>query len=134
MREEEYKLSEESAKEQLDLLLDFYDVDLFSVDKTGEMKETIERKLVNAIRQGKLEIENTSEEFLVKQNLRNGKQFVYHELTGMAKVQMERFKGQTERLYGLLAILSKKPITEIQKFSGSDVSIAEYLALIFLAG
>lgn len=133
MREENYVLSEESAREQFDLLLDFYDVDLLRLDKTGEFKDLVESKLIKAIRQGKVEIEN-GEKFLVKQTLRNGKEIVYKELNGMAKVHMERFKERHERLYGLLAILSGKRTTDIQQISGSDVSIAEYLGTIFLAG
>lgn len=127
-------LSEESAKEQLDLLLDFYDVDLMSLDEEGKLKNIIERKLIKAIQEGRVEIDNNEDCFQVKQNLRDGTTFVYNELTGMAKVQMDRFKGQHERLYGLLAMLSKKPIEKIQKISGPDLSIAEYLGLIFLAG
>jgi len=127
-------LSEESAKEQLNLLLNFYDVDLESLDEEGKLKKVVERKLIRAIRQGKVEIENDTEGFVVKQNLSSGTQFIYRELTGMAKVQMDRYKGQHERLYGLLAMLSKKPIEQIQKISGPDLAIAEYLGLIFLAG
>lgn len=131
---EEYKLSEESAQEQLDLLFNFYDVDLSIMDEEDKLKNSIERKLIKAIRLGRLEVENNSEGFFVKQNLRDGTQFIYRELTGMAKVQMDRFKGQHEKLYGLLGMLSKKPIEQIQKISGFDLTVAEYLALIFLAG
>jgi hypothetical protein len=130
----ENPISEESARVQLDQLLDFYDVDLDLVGEDGKMKLLAERKLIKAFREERIRIENSAEEFLVVQILRDGTEFVYHELNGMAKVQMERFKGQHERLYGLLAILSKKPITQIQQISGPDLAIAEYLSLIFLAG
>lgn len=129
----ETQICEDSAREQLNLLLDFYDVDL-SLVGDGTLKILVERKLIKAITQSQLEITNTAEGFLVTQTLRNGTQFVYRELNGMAKVQMDRFKGQHERLYGLLAMLSKKPIEQIQKISGPDLAIAEYLGLIFLAG
>lgn len=129
-----YVLSEESAKEQLNILLDFYDVDLESLDEEGKLKKLIERKLIRAIRQGKVEIENDTEGFVVKQNICNGTQFVYREISGMAKVQMDRFTKQHERLYALLGFLSKKPIEKVQQITGQDLAIAEYLGLIFLAG
>lgn len=130
----ENQLSDVNAREQLDLLLNFYDVDLASLDKDGTLKTLVEKTLIKAIMDGKVEVENTDTELVVRQNLRDGKQFLYHEVTGMAKVQMERFEGSHQRLYALLGCLSKKPPEQIQKFSGPDLKIAEYLGMIFLMG
>lgn len=125
-------ISENSAKEQLNLLLEFYDTDLEELGDDDKMRVKIERKLVKAIMQGKIEVENSSEEFLVKQTIKDGTQFVYHEIDGTAKVRMDTFEGKYERLYGLLAILAKKKIEKIQQIKGKDLTIAEYLGLIFL--
>jgi len=127
------EISEVSAKEQLDLLLDHYDVDLSILDN-GKLQAVVELKLIKAILEGKLEITQTADELLVIQTIKDGTEFKYHEITGMAKVQMERFKGQHERLYALLGFLAKKKPEQIQKISGVDLTIAEYLGLIFLAG
>lgn len=130
----ENQLSDVNAREQLDLLLNFYDVDLATLDEDGKLKTLVEKKLIKAIQDGKVEIENTDSELVVRQNLPNGTQFVYHEVTGTAKVQMERFKGQHQRLYALLGCLAKRPPEQIQKISGPDLAIAEYLGMIFLMG
>lgn len=131
----DYTLSEESAKEQLDLFFEFYDVDfetLYEEDGSNKVKNKIEKKLIKAIRQGKVEFENTQEEFLVKQNLRNGNQFVYHEPTGHMMSQLDKYKSQHDKMYNILAMLSKKPVDKIKSISGPDLSIAEFIGLIFL--
>lgn len=124
-------ISEESAQEQFQGLLDFYGVELESL---GDIKERVEKKLIDAISFGKVEIKNDPDNFSVTQNLRNGTSFVYNEVTGQSKVVMEKLEGGHQRLYGLLAALSKKPITQIQQIKGNDLSIAECLAAVFLAG
>jgi hypothetical protein len=125
-------ISEESAEEQLDKLIEFYDVDMEDLGKTDKRRKKIRRKLVKAISQGQIEIEDSPNDFIVKQKLRDGTQFVYHEISGTAKVQMDKYEGQHEKLYGLLAVMAKKPFLQLEKLTGKDLSIAEYLALIFL--
>ena len=127
-------ISRENAEEQLKALLDFYDIDLDLQDETGKLKIIIETKLIKAIEKGIVEITNDTEEFLVTQNLKDGSQLVYKEMSGIAKVQMDKYEGKNQRLYALLASLSKKPIELIQKLKGQDLSTAEYLGMIFLMG
>ncbi len=127
-------ISEENARKQFDSFLNFYDVDLDLIDEDGKIKEMVERKLIKAIQKGKVEIDDSSEEFLVRQKLRNGDEFVYHELDGRAKIKMDTYKGKHERLYGLLAVLSKQNISKVSVMSGPDLAIAEYISMIFLAG
>lgn len=124
-------ISEESAREQFQGLLDFYGVELESL---GEVAQRIEKKLVDAISYGKIEVSIDADSFSVTQHLRNKSSLVYGEVNGLAKVAMERHSGSHEKLYGLLAVLSKKPIAQIQNISGNDLSIAECLAAVFLAG
>jgi hypothetical protein len=125
-------ISEESAREQFNKLIEFYDVDMEDLGKDARTRSRIERKVVKAIMQGRVEIEDSPEEFRVKQTLRDGSEFVYGEVTGISKIQMDKYEGQHEKLYQLLASLSKKPVMQIKKLSGPDLSIAEYLSLIFL--
>jgi len=129
--EQDQILSEESAREQLQSLLDFYGVDL---DDLGDVANRVSKRLIGAIQQGKIEVVIDQDGIQVTQNTSNGKSLVYSEITGRAKVAMEKYEGSHAKLYGLLAVLAKRPVVEIQKLSALDLSIAEYLALIFLAG
>jgi len=127
----EQLLSEESAQEQLQLLLDYYGANL---EELGSVANHIRSRLLTAISQGKVEIVVSDEGLRVTQNLRSNKSLVYHEATGQAKVVMERYNGPHEKLYNLLAVLSKRPVAEIQRLAGIDLSIAECLAAVFLTG
>ena len=129
--EKDQILSEDSAREQLQTLLDFYGVDL---DELGDVASRVSKRLISAIQTGKVEVVLDQEGIKVIQNTHSGKSFTYGEVTGQAKVAMEKYDGSHARLYGLLAVLSKRPFIEIQKLSAGDLSIAEYLALVFLAG
>jgi hypothetical protein len=124
-------ISEESAQDQFQTLLDYYDVNL---DELGDIAQRIRSRIVKAISYGKVEICVDESGLKVLQNLSNGKSLTYHEVTGQAKVAMERYNGAHEKLYGLLAALSKKPLTEVQRLAAADLSIAECLAAVFLAG
>ena len=132
--EKDQILSEESAREQLQILLDFYDQDLEDLDdEDSKVSIRISKKLTKAFMQGKLEVEIDDTGIKVRQNLCDGSSLVYRTIDAQAKVAMEQYKKPHERLYGLLAVLSKSPMAKVQKIKGVDLSIAEHLALIFLA-
>jgi len=127
---EEYRISEESATEQYQQLLNWYDLD-FSDAKDPRAPEKIKQKIVKAIRQGKVEIE-IGESIAVVQHTENCGTLRYGQVSARARVAMDREKGESARLYAYLAALSKTEVSKLYNLEGIDLSIAELLGLLFL--
>lgn len=136
-------ISEENAQEQIEALFDYYDIDLD--DYTGlqikgtETKKALEvskKKLIKAIKKGRLEISNGEDGFIITQTLRGNysslKELKYKPISGRAKVAMDKYEGDDARMYGLLAVLSGTEAGQIQALTGPDLSTAECLGGFFL--
>jgi hypothetical protein len=141
----ELTISEESAKAQIDLLIDYYDIDMNDFEGLEETEKAevvmvgILKKLERAIRRGRLEITDTDGEPIIRQLLRSkygsGKtEIVYKPVTGQAKVAMGRKKenDQTGRIYALLGSLSGDGESTFLGLKGADLVLAENLGLVFL--
>ena len=129
------KLSEDSAQEQLNKLLDYYEIDFNDIPiEQKNAFEMIGKKLVKFIRQGRLEIK-TEDGIQCIQTLRNGTTTItYKELNGKAKTAMGT-KGPDDgngRIYALMGALSDGE-TVITDLKGPDLSLAECLGAVFLA-
>ena len=129
------KLSEDNAQEQLNQLLDYYEIDLDDVpDKEKSSYDIVGKKLVKFIRQGRLEIK-TEDGIQCIQTLRNGTTtIIYKELNGKAKTAMGT-KGAEDgngRIYALMGALSDGEATILQ-LKGPDLSLVECLGAVFLA-
>ena len=135
----DYILSNEVAQEQLDLMLDFYDIDPEenSIDEAQEKGvKTAFVKLRKAIRLGVIEIKETDGKLQVKQNFYKDKEksIEYKTLTGQAKIGMGK-KGDKDfhgRMYALLGYLSGLGERAILNLEGKDLSVAECLGMLFL--
>ena len=132
----DFKLSEESAKDQLQVFYDHYDIDLDSLPEDGKanLKLATDR-LVRAIRTGHLEF---MKDGTIKQILRSPlgecPEIIYGELSGNNKLAMKS-KATTDlygRIYALLGSLSGLGETAITKLKGADLSIAESVGILFL--
>lgn len=139
-------ISEETAQEQLDFLLDYYDIDIEDTEGDGSLPIALKascRKLKRAIKKGRIEIGEENNSLVVYQNLvkpiesKNGNAFErirYREVDGRSKTNM---KGHQDtdyhgRMYAFLGGLSGESSTFIEKLKGVDLSIAECLGSIFL--
>ena len=80
---------------------------------------------------GILEIK-TEDEFLIIQTLKNGTRLEYVEITGKAKVMMDKEKGNHGKMYALLGSLSGLGSKALKDMKGVDVSLAETLGFFFL--
>lgn len=134
-------ISEQIAQEQIDVLLDFYDIDFADIEKK-EAREAVEsscKRLKRAVRKGMIDIKTVDDTIEVIQNLsRPFKNFegpiVYKEITGRAKVAM-RDNADTDhfgRIYALLGGMAGEGEAVIQKLRGKDMSVAECLGVLFL--
>lgn len=131
------KLSEEVAEDQLQIFFDYYDIDADS--GTEEQKKAIEtahKKLSRAIQNGLLTI--TAENGVtVTQILRyppgDCSTITYNKISGKSRVAMKEKGNEYSRMYSLLATLAGLPMNAIVALQGQDISVAEYLAVLFLA-
>lgn len=134
----EYKLSEKNAREQLELVLDFYDIDIDDIDnKTARqaLKGAI-KKLVKAIRKGFLEVKPDEDDVpVIIQHLRNNEILEYKEIEGKNKSEMKNADANDEygKIYALVGSMTKIGLGGVKNVKGKDLSILECLGLLFLS-
>jgi hypothetical protein len=136
----EYKLSEDSARENLLLFKTFYDICIEDVDSDSARYHAMrqnENKLIRAIRKGQIEIAESDEGIIVKQYRQfaesDNKTLIYGVLQGKHKRAMDKAgDGQYARIYALLGSLSGWGSAGIEKLKGVDNANAEALGLLFL--
>ncbi len=135
-----YKLSEESAQEQMEIFEDHYDLDLEIInDKSvkSAMKSSKD-KIIQAIRLGRVEIKEENNELTIIQTLKNPPgdvtEIVYGEIKGRHKVAMDGKGDDTNysKIYALLGALSGQGPKAFMSLKGADVSVAECLGALFL--
>jgi hypothetical protein len=131
-KKKENVLSEESAKEQLDLLLDYYGMD--SNDMPEEHESTV-KEIIRAIQSGAIEVKENEGVVTVIQNLVSGQTLEYKGVDlASAKMAMKAAKVDDHygRIYALTGSLSGVGIDGIKKLAPKDLSITESLGVIFL--
>jgi hypothetical protein len=134
--QDKYILSEESAKAQADLWLANADTDL---EESSLFVQLAYNSLIKHIRKGRVEISVTEDGLQVQQNLINpiGKdkeisQITYGEIKVAHRIALDKARGDSEKQYLLLSILSKLGIDTISKIHGADVTISDTLGSLFL--
>jgi hypothetical protein len=142
------KISDEVAQQQLDLLLDFYEIEIGDVEKEAEFYDEggdeVQKAIKGAcdrlkryIRKGLVEI-NETDGLTIVQYLRcpDGEfsTVSYRVIDGIAKQEMRWAKENDfyGKIYYLMGSLSKKSASIIAKFRGVDSSVVECLGAIFL--
>ena len=141
-------ISEESARESLGLFFDYYEIDATNVGGGENAQEafdsTIDR-LADAIRKGRVEIEETESGLVVRQTLKNraktGTQdagstavIEYKEISGAAKDAMKHKKESDNygKIHAMLGYLSGLGENAIKGLRGVDMSISECIGVLFL--
>lgn len=138
----ENKLSKEDAETQLQILLDYYEIDIDDVkvtDAKNGLEQTID-KTVKHIRRGRLEITSGEKTLKVIQTMQQGKggetseKIEYGILKGETKMAMRDKKGEDfhGRLYAMMASLGNISENDIKKFEGLDLSVVECLGALYL--
>lgn len=132
-------LSEESAQDQLQILLDYYDLDseIDSMDPEVEEEATLIRvanrskaRLIKGIRKGLLEITD-AEGLSVTQNT-PAKSIKYAIVSGNAKIHMEKQTGNHKQMYTLLGYLCGFGAPVFEQMKQPDLGVAEALGALFL--
>lgn len=128
-----YKVSEENAKKQLDILIDYYEIEIDN-EILEDSFDIIKSRLIKAIQKGSLEITNEGG-LKIKQVLKNGDFLEYKELTGEAKLEMDKYEknGAHAKMYGLAGFLTGKGHAVISKLPAADLKVTEALLPLFLA-
>jgi hypothetical protein len=139
-------ISEELAEEQLELLFDYYDLDIddySDIEIDGSRPDVAlkvsKKKLIKSIRKGRLEISSDSDNGLsVVQKLvgkyKDRTELKYKPLTGRAKTEQSKFKGDDHhgRMYAMLGVMCGQGASAILSLEGPDLSTAECLGGLFL--
>lgn len=133
-------ISEDSARAQLDLFLDFYEISLEDIKNTEAkmgMENTIE-KIAKTIRKGRLEITEEGDNLKVVQTLKRPpgetKTIEYSIVAGRHKITMKD-KGKDDhygRLYAMMGGISGLGEKAIVSLDGVDMSLVECLGALYL--
>ena len=131
-----YKISEDAAREQLDALFEYYEIETDELpDAQKKATEAAGLKLLKAIRIGRLEIDLDDDDIIrIKQNIRNGEPLIYREIDGKAKVAMSRKDDGDAygKAYAMMGSLCGLGETAIISLKSHDLSVVECLGMVFL--
>ena len=138
-KQEDYKLSEENALEEICRFLEYYDIDMSRLEVTKNTEaagESILNSLVRYFRLGKLKIEQNEKDFFVVQTLESGTEIRYKEPTAKIKRIMDKCAPDENRtkLYIFMGALTEKGIglDGIDQLNVRDLAVLEVLGNLFL--
>ena len=133
-------ISEEAAKDQLGVLLDYYDIDKndIEIEQGPEALQTLMNGLVRAIRKGRLEISVGGEnKLIVVQHLKfppgDVTEIPYGIVGQKAKMAMDRVKAskEQERKCAFMSSLAGLAPGGVDKFVAVDMGTMDRLATLF---
>jgi len=132
--EEKYKLSEEVAREQMQVFMDSYKIDKndLAVDQGPESIETILNRLIRAIRTGQLEIIDGG---CIRLNLvvpfGDTKDLTFGRLTGTAQRAYADIKNTFSAHMAQMGSLCNLPPSKLSTLDPVDLSIVQRLSTLF---
>lgn len=136
MADSKFKVGAEAAREQLNVLYEYYEIDFDDLPvKLKTVLEATDKKLLKSVRMGRVEISLDDKNIIkVIQHIRNGEPLVYREIDGAAKVAMgnkdeQDAYGKAYALMGALCGLGEAAITQLKSH---DLSVVECLGTVFL--
>jgi hypothetical protein len=137
IEKKEYKISKKNAKETLQNMFDYYEIDIDEIEDKDLKKAILQGydRLVKATMLGRIEIK-IEDGIQVIQKLKNGTDVLtYREIDGVAKTEMsgkapDDYYGKSYALMGSLSGLGE---SAIKKLKGVDLSLVEVLGMIFLS-
>lgn len=130
----EFILSHDAARDQIDIFLDYYDIDLDDLpEKQAEAVEASVTRIIKGIRRGKVEIKE-EDSLTITQHLRNDKTIIYGEISGRSKIAMggKRENDHHGRMYALCGSLTGLGEAGILKLKGADLGLCECIGALFL--
>ena len=139
--ENKNKLPREIAEKQVDLFLDFYDIDIEEDATDTQNRNALnaaKRKLVKHVMRGRIEITGDDDDLKVKQIFKTPVNDVselnYKVIGGVAKKQMKNAEDSdiSGKIYALIGSLTGWNGNSVAKLTGVDMSAVESLGLLFL--
>lgn len=137
----ENKIPKENAEDQVQLFLDYYDIDpeedAANKAHMESMKASI-KKLVKHVARGRLEISQGKDGIEITQFIQfpinDVSELKYKVLTGRNKGQMKNADeaDQHGKIYSLVGSLTNWTGDSIAKLQGVDISVVECLGVLFL--
>lgn len=137
---EKQLISEESAKEQLEILMEYYDIDKddIEIEEGPEAVQTLINGLVRAIRKGRLEVKVDSDgKLVVTQHLQHPPGDVaiinYSVVGQKARLAMDRVKStkEQERMCAFMGSLSGFGSQGVSGLVAADMGTMNRLATLF---
>lgn len=135
--ETRYQFSEDVARDQLMLLLEYYDIDtgrITDLDLRRDAEQPLDH-LLDLIRMGKVEIRRTVQEKVeVVHTLQSGETVIYGELNAKAKLAMDKHSTDARyaRKYALMGSLCGMGSAAIELFPPRDLAVVDLLAMLFM--
>ena len=140
MDKQKILISEDSAIEQLDILMEFYDIDKndIEIEEGVEAVQTLMNGLVRAIRKGRLEIKlDSDQKLIVTQHLKHPPGDIadvdYSVVGQKARLAMDRVKStkEQERMCAFMGSLSGLGVQGVSGLVGADMGTMNRLATLF---
>lgn len=124
-------LSQEAANDQLQVFIDYYDIDLSDLGDAGGV---IKNRTIRHIMKGRLEITEDADGLKVSQILKGGDKITYSEIQGKHKITMgKKPDGDAHgKSYALMGALCGNGEAFILKQGGRDLSVIECLAALYM--
>jgi hypothetical protein len=133
--EKEYKISEETARSEIQKLLDFYEADFsaYAPDRQTALAEICEI-LCKAFRRGALELKEADDGIHVIQHFKSGNDLEYKPFTGKVKAKLDSAGDAIYgKIYRCLGSLSGLGEDVFFKLKGGDLKTSEAVGSLFLA-
>ena len=140
MDKQKILISEDSAIEQLEILMEFYDIDKndIEIEEGVEAVQTLMNGLVRAIRKGRLEIKlDSDQKLIVTQHLKHPPGDIadvdYSVVGQKARLAMDRVKStkEQERMCAFMGSLSGMGVQGVSGLVGADMGTMNRLATLF---
>ena len=138
--EKKQLISKESAKEQLEILMEYYDIDKNDLENEEgpEAVQTLMNGLIRAIKNGRLEIKvDSDQKLIVTQHLQHPPGDItdinYNIVGQKARLAMDRVKStkEQERMCAFMGSLSGLGSTGIGSLVATDMGTMNRLATLF---
>ena len=138
MEKKESMISEKVAQDQLNIFLDYYDIENDESDESPEgiAITTACKKVIKYIQDGLIIIVDEGESIKVTQKLCKSKTIMtYSIMSGRHKIAMDKNTNNNnfKRMYQLIASLTSLPIKTIEDLKGKDLKVVEYLSVLFIS-
>lgn len=137
IQKKEYLISEESAMDEICKFLDYYDIDIATLEMTETTEiagEKVLDSLIRYYRTGQIKNKEDEKGFQIVHKLRSGDEIIYNEVTAVKKRTMDKLetKEQYGKIHTFMGALCGLGLDGVDKLHATDLQVLEVLGSIFL--